>query len=60
MPSRLRQRKEWKFFAALPRADGALAALWWTVLLLRGVLPALLAIAMGVLVGAVQDRKSVV
>ena len=58
MPSRLRQRKEWKFFAALPRADGALAALWWTVLLLRGVLPALLAIAMGVLVGAVQSGQA--
>ena len=47
-------RKEWKFFAVLPKADLGLAAAWWTTLLLRGVLPAAFAIAMGVLVGAVQ------
>jgi ABC-type multidrug transport system fused ATPase/permease subunit len=51
---RLTERKEWKFFAVLPKADPALAAGWWTVLLLRGILPAAFAIAMGVLVGAVQ------
>jgi len=50
----LRQRKEWLFFAALPRADGRLAVVWWAVLLLRGVLPALFAVAMGALVAAVQ------
>jgi ATP-binding cassette, subfamily B, bacterial len=43
-----------KFFAVLGRADRALARMWWGVLLLRGLLPALFAIAMGVLVGAVQ------
>jgi ATP-binding cassette subfamily B protein len=47
-------RKEWKFFAVLPKAAPALAAAWWTALLLRGILPAAFAIAMGVLVGAVQ------
>jgi ABC-type multidrug transport system fused ATPase/permease subunit len=52
--SRLRARKEWQFFGVLPRADAPLAAAWWTVLLLRGVLPAAFAIAMGALVGAVQ------
>src|SRR5438477_4543152 len=51
---RLTERKEWKFFAVLPKADPGLAAAWWTALLLRGVLPAAFAIAMGVLVGAVQ------
>jgi ATP-binding cassette, subfamily B, bacterial len=51
---RLTARKEWKFFAVLPQADPGLAAAWWTVLLLRGILPAAFAIAMGVLVGAVQ------
>jgi ABC-type multidrug transport system fused ATPase/permease subunit len=51
---KLRQRNEWQFFAALPRAAPGLALLWWLVLILRGVLPALFAIAMGVLVGAVQ------
>ena len=50
----LTERKEWKFFGVLPKADPALAAAWWIVLLLRGVLPAVFAIAMGVLVGAVQ------
>ena len=54
MLERLRARKEWKFFAVLPRAAPGLAAAWWTVLLLRGILPAAFAIAMGVLVGAVQ------
>jgi ABC-type multidrug transport system fused ATPase/permease subunit len=50
----LTARKEWKFFAVLPKADPGLAATWWTVLLLRGILPAAFAIAMGVLVAAVQ------
>jgi len=51
---RLRERQEWKFFSVLPKADPLLAAVWWLVLLLRGALPALFGIAMGVLVGAVQ------
>jgi ATP-binding cassette, subfamily B, bacterial len=50
----LTQRKEWKFFGALPKAGLGLAAAWWTALLLRGILPAAFAIAMGVLVSAVQ------
>ncbi len=50
----LAERKEWKFFAVLPRADAGLTAAWWTVLLLRGTLPAAFAIAMGLLVGTVQ------
>ena len=50
----LTERKEWKFFAVLPKADPGLAAAWWIALLLRGILPAAFAIAMGVLVGAVQ------
>jgi ABC-type multidrug transport system fused ATPase/permease subunit len=52
---RLRQRNEWQFFAALPRAAPGLALLWWLILILRGVLPALFAVAVGVLVGAVQS-----
>jgi len=51
---RLIARKEWKFFGVLPKAAPGLAAAWWIVLLLRGILPAAFAIAMGVLVGAVQ------
>ena len=51
---RLRARQEWGFFAALFRASRPLATLWWVLLLLRGLLPALFAIAAGTLIGAVQ------
>jgi ATP-binding cassette subfamily B protein len=54
MVARLRRRPEWQFFAVLPRADPVLAGLWWFLLLVRGALPAVFAIAMGLLVGAVQ------
>jgi ATP-binding cassette, subfamily B, bacterial len=57
MLRRLTERREWKFFAVLPKADPALAAAWWAALLLRGSLPAVFAIAMGVLVGAVQHGQ---
>jgi len=53
----LRERKEWKFFAVLPKADRTLAGAWWVVLFLRGVLPAFFGIAMGLLVAAVQNRS---
>jgi ATP-binding cassette subfamily B protein len=56
--SRLRARKEWQFFCVLHKADLPLAAAWWFVLVLRGVLPAVFAVAMGVLVGAVQRGDS--
>jgi ABC-type multidrug transport system fused ATPase/permease subunit len=54
----LTKRQEWQFFAVLPKADPALATAWWTALLLRGILPALFAIAMGALVAAVQRGSS--
>jgi len=54
----LSKRKEWTFFGVLPKADPSLAAAWWASLLLRGILPAAFAIAMGVLVGAVQRGGS--
>ncbi len=54
MIDRLRARNEWKFASVLPQADRALAVAWWTILVLRGLLPALFAIAMGALVGAAQ------
>src|SRR5499426_1943587 len=58
MLQRLTQRKEWKFFGVLPKAAPGLALAWWLALLLRGALPAAFAIAMGVLVGAVQSGDS--
>jgi ABC-type multidrug transport system fused ATPase/permease subunit len=54
MIERLRATKEWQFATVLPRADAVLAAAWWTILLLRGLLPAAFAIAMGILVGAIE------
>jgi ABC-type multidrug transport system fused ATPase/permease subunit len=56
LPS-LTERKEWKFFAVLPKANPVLAAGWWIVLFLRGTLPAAFAIAMGLLVNAVQHGQ---
>ncbi|HEX7795384.1 MAG TPA: ABC transporter ATP-binding protein [Vicinamibacterales bacterium] len=58
MLGRLVARDEWKFFAVLPKADRPLAIGWWLVLILRGTLPALFAVAMGALVGAVQHGSS--
>ena len=51
-------RNDWKFFGVLPRADRALAVAWWVVLVLRGLLPAVFAIAIGMLVGAVQRGET--
>jgi len=53
----LTNRPEWKLFAALPKADAALAAGWWAGVFLRGVLPAVFAIATGSLVAAVQQGR---
>lgn len=54
------ERKEWKFFSVLPKASAGLAAAWWTGLLFLGLLPAAFAVAMGVLIGAVQSGYSLV
>ena len=54
----LRARPEWKFFSVLPKANGALTLAWWIVLFMRGFLPALFAIAMGVVVGAAVRSAS--
>lgn len=58
MLARLRERNEWKLFSVLPRADRPLAVAWWGVLITRGILPALFAVAMGGLVGAVQHGQT--
>jgi ABC-type multidrug transport system fused ATPase/permease subunit len=57
MPLSLRNRKEWQFFGTLTKADAPLAAVWWLVLVMRGVLPAVFSILMGVLVAAVQGSR---
>ena len=55
MIERLRAREEYQFFAVLPKADRRLATAWWLLLVLRGTLPAVFAVTVGVLVNAVQD-----
>ena len=59
MLARLRERQEWKLFSVLPKADRALALAWWTALVLRGVLPAVFAVAMADLI-VVLDGAHVV
>jgi ABC-type multidrug transport system fused ATPase/permease subunit len=60
MMQRLRERNEWKFFAVLPKADRGLALIWWVILILRGVLPAVFAIAVGLVVWSVQRGVSLI
>ncbi len=50
----LRARNEWKFAGVLRLADRGLAVSWWALIALRGLLPAVFAIAMGWLVGTIQ------
>ena len=54
MFEKVRANAGWRFFCTLGRADRALTAAWWSVLVLRGLLPAGFAVALGALVGAVQ------
>lgn len=50
-------RRLLKFFRVLPRADRGLATLWFSLLIVRGLLPAGFAIAMGWMVGVVQQSQ---
>ena len=59
MLKRLRARQEWQFFAVLPKADPALAAVWWALIILNGALPAVFAVAIGLTVNAVEESKPV-
>jgi len=54
---RIRARQELQLAAALSHADRPMAAGWWSVLAVRGLLPAGFSIATGVLVGAIQHRN---
>jgi len=56
--TRLRSRREWRFFAELHRADPGLSLAWWAAVLARAALPAGFAIATGVLVSAVAGGRS--
>jgi ABC-type transport system involved in cytochrome bd biosynthesis fused ATPase/permease subunit len=52
--ARLRARQEHDLARTIWQAGRPLAAAWWGLLLLRGLLPAAFAVAMGAVVGAVQ------
>ncbi len=52
---RLRQRQEMQFFGALHRAAPGWTALWWALVVLRGVVPAVVSVAFGWLVSAVEQ-----
>ena len=54
--ARLRARQEFQLAAAVRRADPAMSTGWWSLLTLRGLLPAAFSIATGVLVAAVQHH----
>ena len=56
--ARLRARNEWKFFAVLPKVHAAMAGAWWLLILMRGALPTVFAIAVGVIVRSVQANDS--
>jgi ATP-binding cassette subfamily B protein len=55
---RIRARQELQLAAALSRADRPMAAGWWSLLGVRGLLPAGFSIATGVLVGAIEHHAS--
>jgi ATP-binding cassette, subfamily B, bacterial len=57
---RLRARQELQLAEALSRADRPMAAGWWTVLGVRGLLPAGFSVATGVVVGAIGHHASLV
>jgi ABC-type multidrug transport system fused ATPase/permease subunit len=53
--ARLRARQEWAFGGAIRRAAPGHAALWWAGLVLRGALPAAIAVTSGWLIATVTD-----
>src|SRR5690242_3704402 len=57
---RIRARQELQLAAALSRADRPMAAGWWALLIVRGLLPAGFSIGTGVLVAAIQHGNDLV
>ena len=58
MLDRLTARQEWRFFAVLWRAAPGQALLWWAIIVLRGVTPALASVAFGWLVAEITNGAS--
>ena len=59
MIEKLSRRDEWQFVKMFGEASPGLATLWWLFLVGRGVLPALFAVGMGLLTGAVQHQSGI-
>ena len=55
MMGRIRRSAEYRFLTLLHRVDPLLGALWWAFVVVRALLPAAFAVAMGTLIGAVKD-----
>lgn len=58
MIERLRTRQEWALAAAIRRAAPGHAITWWAGVVLRGVLPAAIAVTSGWLIAAVTDGSA--
>jgi ABC-type multidrug transport system fused ATPase/permease subunit len=56
--TRLRARQETRFFGALWRAAPGYALLWWALLVMRGLMPAVTSIGFGWLVSAITGDHS--
>jgi len=59
MKQRLLNSAEWRFLGVFAKADRPLTMAWWAFVVLRGVLPAVFAVSLGALVGAVHDGRPV-
>lgn len=57
---RIKARGECQFILLLSKAAPFLAFLWWLFLLARGLLPALFVVAMGLLIGAINEQGNIV
>jgi ATP-binding cassette, subfamily B, bacterial len=55
---RLRRSAEWRLGGALYAASPRLTIAWWVLVVVRGLLPAVFAVTMGVLVSAVEHGDS--
>src|SRR2546426_5917614 len=58
MLQRLRASAEWRFLGVFAQAGRGLTAAWWLLVAVRGLLPAIFAVAMGALGGAGSGHHS--
>lgn len=53
-----RDRQEMRFFRSLRRAAPGLNTVWWALIVVRGIVPAVVSVAFGWLVSSIQDDRS--